>query len=50
MVLTLRLVELPTGHPCVASPAFDGKRGIASLSAINDGAPPGVPVSQLLSA
>ena len=50
MVLTLPLVELPTGHLCVVSPAFNGPRDIASLSAFNDGAPPGVPVSRLPSA
>ena len=50
MVLTLPLVELPTGHPCMASPASNGPRGIASLSAFKGGAPPGVPVSRLPSA
>ena len=48
MVLILSFDALLPSHLCVASLAFIAQQGLlgtARMAAINDGAPPGVPVS-----
>ena len=45
MVLTLPLVALRPSHLCGVVAAFNDQSGKAHMAAINDGAPPGVPVN-----
>ena len=48
MALTLPLVALRPNHRCVVTAAFNGQGGkacMAVINAINDGAPPGVPMA-----